>query len=58
MVIWSAVIAFVATIPVPFILGVVFFKKIEEKNLIKYENMKIMKGTMDKTQIKPYEDAI
>ncbi len=58
MIIWSAVIAFVATIPIPFILGGIFFKKIEEKNLIKYENMKLMKGTTDKTLLEPYEKVV
>lgn len=48
MIIWAAAIAFVATIPFPFIIGSVFFTRIHEKNLIKYENQKGLKGIIDK----------
>jgi hypothetical protein len=58
MIIWTAVIAFVASLPVPFLLGMLIHRKIYEKNLIKYENMKAMKGTFDKSKVEPYEQAI
>lgn len=40
MIIWTAAIAFVATIPFPFIIGSVFLKKIYEKNLIKFDKQR------------------
>jgi hypothetical protein len=46
MIIWTAVIAFVATLPVPFLWGCLIHSKIYEKNLVKYENMKAMKGVI------------
>lgn len=51
MIIWTAVIAFVATIPVPFIFGYAFLKKTYDKCLLKYDNMKAMKGVFDKSKI-------
>ena len=51
MIIWTAVIAFVATLPFPFIFGYAFLKKMYEKCLIKYENMKGMKGVFDKSKL-------
>lgn len=51
MIIWTAAIAFVATMPVPFLLGYLIHNKIYEKNLIKYENMKAMKGVIDKERL-------
>jgi hypothetical protein len=58
MIIWTAAIAFVATLPVPFLIGYLIHKKIYEKNLIKYENMKAMKGVIDKDKLEPHEQAI
>jgi hypothetical protein len=51
MIIWTALIAFVVTIPIPFILGAIIHKKIYEKFMIKYENMKSMKGIFDKSKL-------
>ena len=58
MIIWTAVIAFVATLPFPFIFGHAFLKKMYEKCLMKYENMKGMKGVFDKSKLEPLEQAI
>jgi hypothetical protein len=58
MIIWTAAVAFVATIPIPFFLGGIFFKKIYEKNLLKYESLKNMKGTFDKSKIEPFEAVV
>jgi hypothetical protein len=58
MIIWTAVVAFLATIPFPFIWGSIFHRKIYEKNLIKYENMKGMRGLFDKEKIEPFEKEI
>lgn len=58
MIIWTAVIAFVATIPIPFFTGYLIHRKIYEKNLMKYDHMKAMKGMFDKSKIEPHEQAI
>lgn len=58
MIIWTAVVAFVATLPVPFLLGYAIFRKIYDKNLLKYDNMKAMKGVFDKAKLEPLEQSI
>jgi hypothetical protein len=58
MIIWTAVVAFVATIPFPFVWGQLIFKKIYNTNEIKFENMKLMKGTIDKEKIEPFETRV
>ncbi len=58
MIIWTAVIAFVATILFPFIWGELIFKKIYNSNETKFENMKLMKGTIDKEKIEPFETKV
>jgi hypothetical protein len=55
IIIWSAVIAYVATIPFPFIIGALVFQKIYKKLLHKYEMMKNMKGLFTKEAIEPFE---
>lgn len=49
MIIWVAAIAFVGTIPFPFIFGQVFFKNIYETNIKKFQSIKKMIGVLDKT---------
>lgn len=58
MIIWTAVVALVATMPFPFFWGQLIFKKICKANEIKYENMKLMKGTIDKEKIEPFETKV
>lgn len=54
MIIWTAVIAFVATIPFPFLFGALIHRKIYQKNIMKYENMGAMKGLRDKAKLEPH----
>jgi len=48
MIIWTAAIAFVTTIPFPFLVGSLFFTKIYEKSVLKYDNQAMIKGQLDK----------
>jgi len=51
MIIWTAAIAFVATIPFPFIFGAIFHQKIYATYLSKYENQRAMRGISDKEKL-------
>ena len=44
MVIWTALIAFVCTIPFPFLVGSLFMKKIYNRSLMKMDKQAQMKG--------------
>jgi len=58
IIIWSAVIAWIATIIFPFVWGNLFHVKIYEKFVEKYENKKKIKNTPDKEKVKPFEEEI
>lgn len=62
IVIWSAVIAWLATIIFPFIWGSLFHKKIYQRCRHKYDTMKMImeakEKNKDKEEIKHLEDAI
>lgn len=51
MIIWTAVVAFVATIPFPFIFGAIFHRNIYENFQIKYENIRSMIGIIDREKL-------
>lgn len=46
MIIWTAAIAFAASIPIPFILGGIFLQGIYNTTLAKFEAIKKTRGTM------------
>ena len=62
IIIWSAVIALIITIPFPFIWGNVFMHKIYQKNLIKFHTLKKIVDEKtkdnDKVRIVEYEHSI
>jgi hypothetical protein len=48
IIIWSAIIASIATMPVQYILGGLFLRKIYATNLNKFDLIKKMKGVFNK----------
>jgi hypothetical protein len=58
MIIWTAAVAVVATIPFPFIFGAIFHKNIYATYMTKYENMRATRGIIDREKLEPFEREI
>ena len=56
--IWSAIISTIVTIPFPFLWGHVFLHKIYKRSLLKYVTKKKMSECTDKTKHEEYEARI
>lgn len=58
IILWSAVVAWAATIVFPFIWGNVFLKKVYRKYLLKFHTMKKIMDATDKSKNKEYEERM
>jgi hypothetical protein len=58
IIVWAAIVAWVLTLPFPFIWGNLFLYRVTQKHILKYQAQKKMIGTTNKDKLKDYSDRI